>query len=103
MRSESQKQATYNTMDKDLIEEMGQELLACAATIEKATAALGVMEELASELAATKKTLGTLIVWLQLDLGSENVERLLAMMSSSQRIAAETADEKPDGQAENRD
>jgi hypothetical protein len=88
-------------MDKDLIEEMGQELLACAATIEKATAALGVMEELASELAATKKTLGTLIVWLQLDLGSENVERLLAMMSSSQREAAESADEKPDGQAEN--
>ena len=59
------------------------------------------LEDLTRELSATKKTLGTLIVWLQVDLGIENVERLLAMMSESQREAAGTADETPDGQAEN--
>ena len=88
-------------MDKDLIEEMGQELMACGETLKRATAALDQLDELTRELSATKKTLGTLIVWLQLNLGSENVERLLAMMSESQREAAGTADEKPDGQAEN--
>lgn len=39
-----------------------------------------IVEELTSELAATKKTLGTLITWLQVDLGEENVKRLLDMM-----------------------
>ena len=47
----------------------------------KAEAALDQMEDLTRELAATKKTLGTLIMWLAVELGEENVKRLLDMMS----------------------
>jgi hypothetical protein len=39
------------------------------------------LEDLTRELAATKKTLGTLIAWSVLELGEQNTQRLLDMMS----------------------
>jgi hypothetical protein len=48
----------------------------------KAEAALDALEDLTRELAATKKTLGTLIAWSVLELGEQNTQRLLDMMSS---------------------
>lgn len=67
-------------MERERNEEMGFRGQWCDKA-RKAEAALDALEDLTRELAATKKTLGTLIVWSGVDLGSENVERLLAMMS----------------------
>jgi len=47
----------------------------------KAEAALDALEGLARELAATKRTLGTLIAWSVVELGEQNTQRLLDMMS----------------------
>lgn len=44
--------------------------------------ALTELNKLAVDLAATKKTLGALIVWLAAELGQHNVEALLAMRHS---------------------
>jgi 3'-phosphoadenosine 5'-phosphosulfate sulfotransferase (PAPS reductase)/FAD synthetase len=51
----------------------------------KAEAALDALEDLTRELAATKKTLGTLIAWSVVELGEDNTQRLLDMMSPENR------------------
>lgn len=68
-------------LERERNEEMGYRGQWCDKA-RKAEAALDALEELTRELAATNKTLGTLIVWLTVELGEENVKRLLDMMSS---------------------
>jgi len=60
----------------------------------KAEAALDALEDLTRELAATKKTLGTLIAWSVVELGEQNTQRLLDMMSPEN-----TKDQPPSGSA----
>ena len=62
----------------------------------KAEAALDALEDLTRELAATKKTLGTLIAWSVVELGEQNTQRLLDMMSPENAAThAPGANEKP--------
>jgi hypothetical protein len=68
-------------MERERNEEMGYRGQWCDKA-RKAEAALDALEDLTRELAATKKTLGTLIAWSVLELGEQNTQRLLDMMSS---------------------
>lgn len=67
-------------LERERNEEMGYRGQWCDKA-RKAEAALDMLEELTLELAATKKTLGTLIAWSVVELGEDNTQRLLDMMS----------------------
>jgi len=60
----------------------------------KAEAALDALEDLTRELAATKKTLGTLIAWSVVELGEQNTQRLLDMMSPENETSAAAGSER---------
>jgi hypothetical protein len=68
------------TLERERNEEMGYRGQWCDKA-RKAEAALDALEDLTRELAATKKTLGTLIAWSVVELGEYNTQRLLDMMS----------------------
>ena len=67
-------------MERERNEEMGYRGQWCDKA-RKAEAALDTLEDLTRELAATKKTLGTLIAWSVVELGEQNTQRLLDMLS----------------------